>query len=656
MKKLKINLTNQELLNASNVSGLIALKEAIWNGFDAEAERIDIEFIKTDLGAVNTICISDNGHGISYENFQAEFCMYGKSNKVGKVFTPDKKRFYHGKEGKGRFRLFSLGEQLQWSTTYYDRDINKNLTYSISIDTDQIDDFIFSDPIETTNKVGTKVVIKKLNDKKVNELLRKNIEFEIVREMAPTLKAYNDIEIYFDSKQIDYKEFLYGEEVGTWEIILAEKEQPIDYVFLVWKKETYHDLFLCDNASKTPLSMESTGTKSTIVSHSCFLYADYFKELFNHDGLDAMNSELNIIKSQIKKKLDEIAWSFHRKMIEEKIIEVKNGDFYPFETEPKDQYEILERAVFDSALALVLDKNPSFDKMTKTLKRLNLKLLKTIVEQGQDIEATLTNILGLNKNDISDLNIILEKTSFQSIIRKYKTVMHYLSFLKFLEQITYEKEIKSHLKERLGLQKIIRDELWIFGDEYSLIGDDESIKTVIENEVLKIRKSSPPAFDLTEEQFNAIQKELEDNPDNYSKHIPDMFLIRKDSQKNKALIIELKAPKVSLDFSHLKQLKRYAENISKILNLAIPEHEQIQLDFILISSDVSKELLGLINDQGIHTDSTLPKNVTIYIYNWTTLLQKRGKELEKVKKDLDITLKGDEYKSFFEKYHEPLNK
>jgi len=658
MKKLKINLTNQELLNVSNVPGINAIKESVWNSFDAESEKIEINLLKHDLGSIEFITIEDNGHGISFENFKAEFSAYGKSNKAGKLVSPKTNRFYHGKEGKGRFRLFSVGNSLEWETIYYDKDIEKNLIYKISIEKDAIDDFKYTDPIETTRKTGTTVTIKNLNDIKLKELLKKNIEFELIREMSPILKAYNgDLEITLDGTKVDYTKFLYAEESNTVEVkINDEKSLSIEYDFLVWKEQSFHDLFLCDNNSKSPLSKDHSGTRSTIVSHSCFLYSEYFVELFHHDGLDDMNGELKLLKTRVKKILDELAWKYHRKMIEDKVVQVKEADIYPYDNEAKDNYEILERAVFDSALAMVINKYPGFDKLTKTAKKLNLKLLKTVIEQGENIENTLENILDLNYNEHKELSMILEKTSFQSIIRKYKTVVHYLSFLKFLEQITYENTIVKHLKERVGLQKIIRDELWIFGDEYSLIGDDDSIKTVIKEQIIGVRKTKPPIFDFSKDELDKIEKELESNPSEYSKHIPDLFLIKKDSQKNQALIIELKAPKVSLDFSHIKQIVRYASKISKIINQSQKEEDWIDLNFILVSSDTKDEISGIIDEEGNYTDRNLPKNVKIRIFNWATLIQKRSKELDNVKQDLDLTLDGEEYQSFFKKYKEPMSK
>lgn len=658
MNKLKINLTNQELLNTSNVPGINAIKESVWNSFDAEAEKIEINLFKHDLGAIEVITIADDGHGISFENFKAEFSAYGKSNKAGKLVSADKNRFYHGKEGKGRFRLFSIGDSLEWQTTYYDKDIEKNLTYKISIDKNTIDDFKYTDPSETNEKTGTKITITNLNEKKLKELLKKNVEFELIREMSPTLKAYSDeLEVFLNNKKVDYKEFLYAEESNTFQIELSDNQSlDMEYDFLVWKEQSFHDLFLCDNNSKSPLSKDNSGTRSTIVSHSCFLYSEYFVDLFRHDGLDDMDGELKTIKVKIKKSLDELAWKYHRKMIEDKVVQVKEADIYPYDNESKDNYDILERAVFDSALAIVINKYPGFDKLTKTAKKLNLKLLKTVIEQGENIENTLENILDLNKDEHKELSMILEKTSFQSIIRKYKTVVHYLSFLEFLEQITYQSTIVKHLKERLGLQKIIRDELWVFGDEYSLIGDDDSIKTVIKEEILKVRKSKPPVFDFTKDELEKIEKELENNPNEYSKHIPDLFLIRKDSQKNQALIIELKAPKVSLEFSHIKQIVRYADKTSQIINQSQKEEDWIDLNFILVSSNIKEEISGLIDEEGNYTDRTLAKNVKIKIYNWSTLIQKRSKELDKVKRDLDLTLNGEEYQTFFKKYKEPLSK
>src|SRR6476660_5353582 len=53
-----------------------AVAELIWNGLDADATNIEVEFGDDSLGGMSRIAISDNGHGIP---------LFGRSNLVSKL-------------------------------------------------------------------------------------------------------------------------------------------------------------------------------------------------------------------------------------------------------------------------------------------------------------------------------------------------------------------------------------------------------------------------------------------------------------------------------------------------------------------------------------------------------------------------------------------
>ena len=118
-----------------------AISEYIWNGFDAGATKIAINFQENDLHGIERVSISDNGCGISKETLLLKFTPVFDSNKATLNPAGSKNSsITHGKNGVGRFTFFTFSEKAVWSTVYADGD--KHYRYSIEIQCDTLDNFI----------------------------------------------------------------------------------------------------------------------------------------------------------------------------------------------------------------------------------------------------------------------------------------------------------------------------------------------------------------------------------------------------------------------------------------------------------------------------------------------------------------------------------
>ena len=93
---------------------VLALAELIWNAVDADATRIDVTLINNDLDGLEAIEVTDNGHGIPYAQAEDLFSRLGGSWKQSRTHSNEENRILHGKEGRGRFRAFSLGRVVEW--------------------------------------------------------------------------------------------------------------------------------------------------------------------------------------------------------------------------------------------------------------------------------------------------------------------------------------------------------------------------------------------------------------------------------------------------------------------------------------------------------------------------------------------------------------
>ena len=93
---------------------ILALAELIWNAVDADAKRIDVTLVDGELSGLKAIAVSDDGHGILYEKAEELFSRLGGSWKQSRRYSSEEQRILHGKEGRGRFRAFSLGRVVDW--------------------------------------------------------------------------------------------------------------------------------------------------------------------------------------------------------------------------------------------------------------------------------------------------------------------------------------------------------------------------------------------------------------------------------------------------------------------------------------------------------------------------------------------------------------
>ena len=84
----------------------IALAELVKNSYDADASRVEIRI------ADDFIEVSDNGHGMTYEDFANRWMRVGSTHKVPEMRSPELKRPLTGSKGVGRLAAQFLASEL----------------------------------------------------------------------------------------------------------------------------------------------------------------------------------------------------------------------------------------------------------------------------------------------------------------------------------------------------------------------------------------------------------------------------------------------------------------------------------------------------------------------------------------------------------------
>lgn len=80
--KYKVSADSQSVVNSGITDDYKqAICEYLWNGFDAGASELNLDYAVNGLGAVTKIKISDNGKGIDRSTLKATFGAFLNSQK-----------------------------------------------------------------------------------------------------------------------------------------------------------------------------------------------------------------------------------------------------------------------------------------------------------------------------------------------------------------------------------------------------------------------------------------------------------------------------------------------------------------------------------------------------------------------------------------------
>lgn len=114
MPKFKTSARTLDMLGRQQIAGMpTAISELFKNAHDAYADRVEIEYYRSD----GLFVLRDDGVGMSYDNFVARWLTIGTENKLDPTANPppdpDKKpRPMLGEKGIGRLAISTIGPQL----------------------------------------------------------------------------------------------------------------------------------------------------------------------------------------------------------------------------------------------------------------------------------------------------------------------------------------------------------------------------------------------------------------------------------------------------------------------------------------------------------------------------------------------------------------
>ncbi len=630
-RKCRVEVKRDHLSKLAHANPEKAISELIWNALDADAKNVQVFFKQGDLGTTEVI-IKDDGNGFALSEAETLFTSLGGSWKSVKGKT-DGGRILHGSEGQGRFKAFALGRCVEWSVTPRASKDTDFSPFMITTLADRLEEFSIED-IKSEDVATHGVTVR------ITELYKQFALFDSERAaekllpiFALYLKNYQSVSVFIDGIRLDAQKAI--REVTSVNLKPVEYED-IEYLVTLdiveWQVTGDNELWLCTNdgfpLEPYPKQIRGIGD----FSFTGYLRSELIRKLSDDGtlGLGELNTHLREISENA---IQEIKSHFTSRAVEEsheRVDRWKNENVYPFEKEATSPVEVAERQVFDVVATKVADSLPEFDDSDKKSKAFQLRMLRHAVERGpEELQAVITEVLNLPKKQLDQLSELLRDVSLAGVISASKLVTDRLKFITGLESLLFGEQSKKNLKERSQLHKIIAENTWLFGQEYSISVNDRSLTEVLRKHRSKLGKEIP-----IDQQVKKVDGKI---------GIVDLMLSRalpcNKEDEIEHLIVELKAPKVKIGEKECSQIKNYA--------FAVIEDERFaslsaKWNFWIISNELDAYARRESTQDGrpvgvLYRDST-KINVTIWAKTWSQVIRENKHRLEFVRQKLNYEI------------------
>lgn len=268
-----------------------ALAEYIWNGFDAKADTIRIDYTHNELGTLESLKVSDNGYGINFSHLKDKFNPFYESEKAMEQRIHLHKSTMHGKNGVGRLTFFTFAHHAEWNTVYEEQGIYKNGSIQVAIGgLNNYESVMINENVKTAT-TGTTVSFSNI------QLSKEAIELSII----PYLQAefcwflelnknrgfsiiINGVPLTYQDNIIDYEEglvFRYPDSNTVFKV-----------KFIQWKESLHKELsknyFINHKGQEVYKDYTTLNKKADEYYHSVFIESEFFNEFdFSSSDHDA---------------------------------------------------------------------------------------------------------------------------------------------------------------------------------------------------------------------------------------------------------------------------------------------------------------------------------------------------------------------------------
>ncbi|TDZ41634.1 ATP-binding protein [Mycobacteroides franklinii] len=530
----------------------VGLCELIWNAFDEDAKVVSVRVEINGLGGVDLIHVEDDGNGMNRERAELSFSKVGDSWKLTPGTKSEGGRAVHGKHGRGRYAAFSLGSSVNWVSTSKAVEGDELKTIEVKGNVNSLDRFEINELPTESDSAGTRVVIGAVTEEAAKAFDEKTaLHQRLLTEFALHLERHRDFRIEFLGTTIEPSAVIDSRTTIDLELP-GDIQGPAKLTVIEWTLQNVdRRLYLC-SPDGTIIDEMLTGIQAVGAEFTAYLAWDGFTHdqglLLEGDTGTPAGKVVQAARAALKEHLTDAA----RRREAETITRWKKEGVYPYKDEPKTKVEKATRDTF-KVVAMAASRTVDEAKSTSS-KALALSLLKETFESDPEaLLPILKQFSKLTSSRIDELREILEHTSLTHLISMGKEVGSRIEFINGLNALLFDRLTKRRLLERTQLHRILANETWIFGEEWSLTADDERLFEVLKKYLAKLGADVELAGDKP-----VLREDGSDG-------IPDLVLGRQlETRENhfQHLVVELKWPSHTLNDDDVTQLRSYASAIT----------------------------------------------------------------------------------------------
>ena len=379
MKKITVEVRDDHLELLSRAKPMGAVAELIWNAVDADATEVRVQFGVNDLEGIETITVQDNGHGLDYDDALVAFKNLGGSWKRDGGLTAARKRFLHGKYGKGRFRAFAIGNRVEWTSVFQNN--GGRCRFHIVGRLDMPGEFEITDPDPAPDApIGMSVEISGLPA--AAGVLRGVKALQDATDLfALYMRQYPDVRIVYDGVPLDpanSEDRSIHYDLGEMVMQNGERIRPVLTV-VEWNLPGKRGTILCDE-NGFALHPVSKRILFRGFSYTAYLKTAHFVGL-NREGLlevEEMTPDVKTLLEAARTRLRQHFALREAARAQDLLEQWRESGLYPYEGKPANKDEELERRIFD-IYATHLNQLATFADAAHPNKRLILRMLQELI-------------------------------------------------------------------------------------------------------------------------------------------------------------------------------------------------------------------------------------------------------------------------------------
>lgn len=573
MSKQKVTVTDTSIMSGVTSDPKKAICEYIWNGFDADATNVYIDYNANSLGAILSLSIKDDGFGINRSQLHETFGKYQDSIKKKSFQWSSQVK---GKKGKGRYSFNCFASKATWTSVYKNED--QLLKHMISIDegeNDHYNDYSDEGGQVIVHDENTGTIVSFDNVRLPAEFFESNDFIDYLRkEYAVFLKLNenSDKALYINEEPLDFSTII--AETDAKSITIEDDDQntyQFELTFIRWKektKENYSVYYLNEEGLERYEETTKLNRKDTGFHHSVYVTSAYFEHFGpSKKNKSATSPQLDFEDEMIlKTERDRVFRLLHKRVsdwiaIKEKeyVQKVAGNELWnKYEKSgvveiPSSEYDmLLYNDLKDTVTGIYAVQPKIFQNLKNDPAKALIGCLKLLLQtdKREDVLTIIESINKMTDDERHRLANVLKVTELSAITNTIEMLENRNRIVSALKAMVFDESLAAY--EVQDVQRIVSKAFWLFGEQYNILAEEETdfqqalrkYLDKIYGTVKGISKSK-----INEEKINHpdVNKEM------------DIFAVRQnmESQTIENIVVELKRPNIRLGEVEVSQIKTY---------------------------------------------------------------------------------------------------